>query len=153
MDLVKQRVDLKRLSEEKYEDLVEKVEDLVEFVEESVPGPGYYQIKREFEDMPKSKGTMSLSNHRKASSRSRESRRIGPGSYNPQGQKRKDFSTHQAAFQSSQARDKEILNEGPGPGKYDVKGYSLKEGVIDKLVRTKLNNQFGVNERRFDENS
>lgn len=49
MDLVKQRVDLKKLSEENYSELVEKVEELVEFVEDAVPGPGHYTLRREFD--------------------------------------------------------------------------------------------------------
>lgn len=101
MDLVKQRVDLKKLSGEKYEDLVEKVEELVEFVEESVPGPGYYSLKRTFDDVPKGKSTMNMHDHRRVTKQVSENRRLGPGSYDPKRVSKKDFSTHQAAFQSS----------------------------------------------------
>ena len=42
-------MDLKKLSEDNYVDLLEKVEELVEYVEDAVPGPGYYSVRREFD--------------------------------------------------------------------------------------------------------
>jgi hypothetical protein len=54
---------LNKLSENNYEELVDKVEELVEFIEDTIPGPGYYDVKREFENV-KPKGINIKHNHR-----------------------------------------------------------------------------------------
>ena len=123
MDLVKQRVDLKKLSEENYAELVDKVEELVEFVEDAVPGPGHYSVTREF-DHP---GKGHKFSRKGASTTVDPSGHLGPGTYSVQKIGRKDFSTHEGFQQTGQQRaEVGILSEVPGPGRYDVEANSIK---------------------------